>query len=244
MKEVFGPGSVSLVGAGPGDPELLTLKGAARLRQADVVVHDDLVATEIIEVHAPSARRINVGKRKGAHLMKQDEINALLVSLAEAGHRVVRLKGGDPCLFGRAEEERRALVQAGIPCEIVSGVSTLSAAPAAAGIVVTNRDYGRSLGAYALHKRDGQHPTAAEWEQMAKGPDTLVLFMGRTILREACDRLIQFGRSADTPAALIINGTLEAQQVVRGTLRTLPDEAERNKTEGPGLIVVGEVTAT
>jgi uroporphyrin-III C-methyltransferase / precorrin-2 dehydrogenase / sirohydrochlorin ferrochelatase len=234
-------GRVSLVGAGPGDPELLTLKGAQRLQEADVVVHDALLSADIMDRHASYAQRIDVGKRKGQTYLRQEEINALLVRLAQEGYRVVRLKGGDPCLFGRAEEERRALLSAGVPCEIVSGVSTLSAVPAAAGMVVTNRVDARSLGAFSLHKRDGARPSDAEWERMAKGPDTLILFMGRTILREACERLIHWGRLPHTPAALIINGTLPGQRVVRGTLATLPDKAATATLEGPGLIVVGTV---
>jgi uroporphyrin-III C-methyltransferase/precorrin-2 dehydrogenase/sirohydrochlorin ferrochelatase len=232
-------GCVSLVGAGPGDPELLTLKAVARLRRADVVVHDDLVSNEIMDIHAPSARRINVGKRKGRCYLEQEGINALLVDLGRQALRVVRLKGGDPCLFGRAEEERAALQQAGIPHEIVAGVSSLAAVPAAAGIVVTNRDDARSLGAYSLHKRDGQGPSAAEWAQMAKGPDTLVLFMGRSVVREACARLVAGGRDAETPASLIVAGTLPGQQAVHATLRTLPEAAAALPATGPGLIVVG-----
>jgi uroporphyrin-III C-methyltransferase/precorrin-2 dehydrogenase/sirohydrochlorin ferrochelatase len=233
-------GRVTLVGAGPGDPELLTLKAMARLRAADVVVHDDLVSIDVMDRHALGARRINVGKRKGVALLRQEAINDLLIALAKEGLNVVRLKGGDPCVFGRAEEELHALQCAGIDCEIVPGVSNLSAVPAAAGIVVTNRDNARSLGAFSLHKRDGKKPSYEEWEQMAKGPDTLVLFMGRTILREACARLIEHGRTANTPAALIVNGTLPNQQVVRGTLCTLADASAKLDVEGPGLIVVGE----
>lgn len=234
-------GCVSLVGAGPGDPDLMTIKGAMRLKEADVVVHDALVPAELMDRYASFARRIDVGKRKGRTFLEQEDIHSLLIALAREGNRVVRLKGGDPCLFGRAEEERTALWLAGVPCEIVSGVTTLSSVPAAAGIVVTNRDDARSLGAFSLHKRDGSRPSDAEWEQMAKGPDTLVLFMGRSILREACERLIHGGRAPGTPAALIVNGTLPEQSVVRGTLATLPDEAATITLEGPGLIVVGAV---
>jgi uroporphyrin-III C-methyltransferase len=209
------------------------------LRRADVIVHDNLVSNEIIDIHAPTARRIDVGKRKGRCDLKQDAINALLVDLGRQALRVVRLKGGDPCLFGRAEEERAALRQAGIPHEIVAGVSSLAGVPAAAGIVVTNREDARSLGAYSLHKRNGQGPSEAEWAQMATGPDTLVLFMGRSVVREACARLVAGGRAAETPAALIVAGTLPGQQVVHGTLRTLPAAAAAVTATGPGLIVVG-----
>jgi len=234
-------GIVALVGAGPGDPELLTLKAVDRLSKADVVVHDALAAPELLTRHAPNAKHINAGKHRGKALLSQTEINDLLVTLAKSGLRVVRLKGGDPCIFGRAQEEQLALQEAGIEFEIIPGVSSLAAVPAAAGIIVTDRDLGRSLGAYSLHKRDSQLPDEFEWERMAKGPDTLILFMGRSILRQACRRLIQHGRDENTPAALVVNGTRPDQEVVVGTLRTLPDSAEALTSTGPGLIILGEV---
>jgi uroporphyrin-III C-methyltransferase len=234
-------GKVALVGAGPGDPELLTLKAVDRLGNADVVVHDYLPTPELLERHAPNARHVNAGKHRGKALMSQAEINELLVSLAKSGLRVVRLKGGDPCIFGRAQEERLALEEAQIEYEIIPGVSSLSAVPAAAGIVVTDRDVGRSLGAYSLHKRDGHLPNESEWECMAKGPETLILFMGRSVVCEACTQLIQHGRDPATPAALVVNGTRPNQQVIVGTLQTLAQLAEGLPTPGPGLIVLGEV---
>ena len=232
---------VALVGAGPGDPELLTLKAVDRLNRADVVIHDSLAAPELLQRHAPNARHINAGKHRGKALLSQSEINDLLVTLAKSGLRVVRLKGGDPCIFGRAQEECNALRQAGIEFEIVPGVSSLSAVPAAAGIVVTDRDVGRSLAAFSLHKRDGRLPDEGEWQRMANGADTLILFMGRSVVREACARLIQYGRSQSTPAALVVNGTRSNQQVVVGTLRSLGDAAETLSETGPGLIILGEV---
>ena len=235
------PGTVALVGAGPGDPDLLTLKAVARLSQADVVVYDSLASPEILQWHAPNARHIDAGKHRGHAMMSQVAINELLVTLAMSGNRVVRLKGGDPCIYGRAQEERLALEQAGIACEIIPGVSSLTAVPAAAGIIVTDRDLGRSLGAHSLHKRDGRLPDDNEWEQMAKGPDTLILFMGRSIVREACERLVQHGRDANTPAALVINGTRPDQKVITGTLATLADSAQALTLPGPGLIILGQV---
>ncbi|MDR3672754.1 MAG: uroporphyrinogen-III C-methyltransferase [Holophaga sp.] len=237
----FRPGSVAMVGAGPGDLGLLTLKAVAHLRAADVVVYDALANREILDRFAPTARHIDAGKHKGGCVLTQDRINALLADLAGQGLRVLRLKGGDPCLFGRAGEEARALAQAGIPFVIVPGVSSLSAVPATAGIPVTDRDFGRSLGAFSLHKRNGQPPAPEEWERMARGPETLVLFMGRSRVREACRQLILHGRGADLPAALIVNGTLPGQRTVTGTLATLPDRVEALEVQGPGLIVVGEV---
>ena len=234
-------GTVALVGAGPGDPELLTLRAVERLSKADVVIHDSLAAPELLQRHAPNARHINAGKHRGKALLSQAEINDLLVTLAKAGRRVVRLKGGDPCVFGRAQEECQALEAAGIDYEIVPGVSSLSAVPAAAGIVVTDRDVGRSLGAFSLHKRDGKLPDEDEWRRMAKGADTLVLFMGRSVTEEACACLIQHGRDRSTPAALIVNGTRPNQRVVVGTLQSLGKSAEAISEVGPGLIVLGEV---
>jgi uroporphyrin-III C-methyltransferase/precorrin-2 dehydrogenase/sirohydrochlorin ferrochelatase len=237
----FRPGCVVMAGAGPGDPGLLTLKAVERLRAADVVVYDALANREILDRFAPAARHIDAGKHKGGCILTQDQINALLVELAGQGLRVLRLKGGDPCLFGRAGEEARALVQAGVPFEIVPGVSSLCAVPAAAGIPVTDRDFAHSLGAFSLHKRNGQPPAPEEWERMARGPETLVLFMGRSVVREACRQLVHHGRSLDLPAALIVNGTLPGQRTVTGTLATLPDRVEALDVQGPGLIVVGEV---
>ncbi len=236
----FPKGSVALVGAGPGDPGLLTLKAAERLSQADVVVHDALANPELLARFAPKARHIDAGKHKGHCVLTQDQTNALLVELAWQGLRVLRLKGGDPCLFGRAGEEARALAEAGIPFEIVPGVSSLSAVPAAAGIPVTDRDFGRSVGAFSLHKREGHPPSCEEWDRMARGPETLVLFMGRSVVREACRELIARGRAPELPAALVVNGTLPSQAVVVGTLATLADRADAEAPPGPGLIVIGE----
>ncbi len=232
---------VALVGAGPGDPELLTLKAADRLGRANVVVHDTLAEPELLRRFAPQARAVDAGKHRGKAMMTQPEINELLVTSARQGDRVVRLKGGDPCIFGRAQEERRALEDAGIEYEIIPGVSSLSAVPAAAGVIVTDRDVGRSLGAYSLHKRGGQLTDETEWQQMARGPDTLILFMGRAVMRQACTRLIQYGRSRQTPAAFVVNGTRKDQQIIMGTLQALPDAAESLTAPGPGLIILGEV---
>jgi uroporphyrin-III C-methyltransferase/precorrin-2 dehydrogenase/sirohydrochlorin ferrochelatase len=240
MADPFPKGSVSLVGAGPGDPGLLTLKAAERLSRADVVVHDALADPELLTRFAPSARHIDASKHKGHCVLTQDQTNTLLVELARQGLRVLRLKGGDPCVFGRVGEEARFLVEAGIPFEIVPGVSCLSAVPAAAGIPVTDRDFSRSVGAFSLHKREGNSPSDEEWERMARGPETLVLFMGRSVVREACSQLIARGRAPGLPAALIVNGTLPGQAVVEGTLATLADRVEAEAPPGPGLIVIGE----
>lgn len=240
-------GSVALVGAGPGDPGLLTLRAAAFLREAQVVVHDALVNPAILDRHAPQAERIDAGKHKGHCVLTQDAINELLVRLAREGRRVVRLKGGDPYLFGRGGEELRALRAAGVPCQVVPGVSSLSAVPAAAGIPVTDREFGTSVGAFSLHRRDGRNPDPAQWRSMAQGPDTLVLFMGLSVLPMACAELIRHGRAPGLPAALVLRGTLPDQRTLVGTLATLPALLAAMQAEtpgplpGPGLIVVGEV---
>nr|WP_320132676.1 uroporphyrinogen-III C-methyltransferase [uncultured Holophaga sp.] len=234
-------GTVTLVGAGPGDPGLLTLKAAEALRAAEIVLHDALANPALLDLHAPQAERIDVGKHKGDCVMTQTQINELLVRLGREGKRIVRLKGGDPYLFGRGGEEARALSEAGVGFTTVPGVSSLSAVPASAGIPVTDRDFGNSVGAFSLHKHHGQGPSEDEWHRMAHGPETLVLFMGKTMLALACDRLVAHGRPADTPAAMVVNGTLRTQQVIQGTLATLAEQVAREKLNGPGLIVVGQV---
>jgi len=234
-------GSVTLIGAGPGDPGLLTLKAAEALRGAEIVLHDALANPALLDLHAPQAERIDVGKHKGNAVMTQTQINQLLVQLGREGKRIVRLKGGDPYLFGRGGEEARALSEAGVGFQTVPGVSSLSAVPAAAGIPVTDRDFGNSVGAFSLHKHHGEGPCEDEWHRMAHGPETLVLFMGKSMLQHACDRLVAHGRPATTPAALIINGTLRSQRVIQGTLETLAGQVANEKYSGPGLIVVGEV---
>ncbi len=239
----FPKGSVSLVGAGPGDTGLITLKAIQRLQAADVVVYDALANNEILTRFASQARHIDAGKHKGKCTLNQDQINELLIELAQQNLRVVRLKGGDPCLFGRAGEEIRALQSVHIPYEVIPGISSLSAVPASACIPVTDRDFGRSVGAFSLHKRDGKGPREDEWERMAKGPETLVLFMGRSVIKEACDQLIARGRRANLPAALVINGTLPNQEVITGTLESLAEKAEIATSQGPGLIIVGEVVS-
>ena len=173
--------------------------------------------------------------------MTQSQINELLVKLGQEGKRIVRLKGGDPYLFGRGGEEARALSEAGVAFLTVPGVSSLSAVPAAAGIPITDRDFGNSVGAFSLHKHHGEGPSEDEWHRMAHGPETLVLFMGKSMLQLACERLVAHGRPAATPAALVVNGTLRNQQVIVGTLETLAAQVAGETLAGPGLIIVGEV---
>ena len=236
------PGKVFLVGAGPGDPGLLTLKGAEALGRAEVVLHDALANPALIERHAPQAERIDVSKWKGCCKQTQQQINDLLVAQALAGRTVVRLKGGDPYIFGRGSEEARALVKAGITFEVVPGVSSIAAVPAYAGIPITDREYASSFGVYSLHKKGGVGLEDEEWKRMAAGPQTLVLLMGKTVLETIARKLVEYGRPAATPAALITRGTTPAQKRLIGTLGDIARRAaEESDLSGPGLVVVGDV---
>ena len=232
------PGTVYLVGAGPGDPGLLTVKANGLLLSCDLVVYDYLVSTEILQ-HVPrSVERIYAGKVGGGRQTSQPEINALLVSHALAGRRVVRLKGGDPFLFGRGAEEAEALRAAGIRFEVVPGISSALAVPAYAGIPLTHRDLSSSVAVLTgARKRDGTpRPNLA-----ALSADTVVILMGVAHLREIAVEMIAAGRSIDTPAAVIRWGTYDAQQTISGTLQTIADEAEKAGMRAPAVIVIGEV---
>jgi uroporphyrin-III C-methyltransferase len=238
-------GKVSLIGAGPGDPGLLTVKGAACLQAADVVLFDAIANPLLVTRYAPHAEKIDVGKRKGNCKHSQEDITRLMLDLARRGRNVARLKGGDPTIFGRGGEEARALFEAGIPFEIVPGVSCVAAAPAYAGIPITDREYGSSFGVYTIHKKDGAGLSEEQWRRMAGGPDTLILLMGKTMLATVAEKLVRQGRPAATPVALITDGTTCRQKCFIGTLATIVEEVERGTdgTEGPGLIVVGEVVS-
>lgn len=237
-----GCGYVSLVGAGPGAIDLITVKGASCLRHATVVVHDALANPKLLEFYSEDAECVDVGKRKGCHLHLQPEINQLLIDRARAGHRVVRLKGGDPTIFGRGGEEARALAAAGIPFEIVPGVSSVSAVPAYAGIPVTDREFGASsFGVYSLHLKDGRRLSSEQWRKMADGPDTLVLLMGVSAIDEIAENLMRYGRPSETPIAIILQGTTPHQHHITGTLGTIRERIQGEPLQGPGLVVVGNV---
>jgi uroporphyrin-III C-methyltransferase len=245
--ESNGAGRVFLVGAGPGDPGLLTVKGVACLRIADTVFFDALVSPELLEMYCPQARRIGVRKRKGHWECTQAEINDLLVAHARRGEIVVRLKGGDPILFGRGSEEVRALHEAGIPFEVVSGVSSISAAPAYAGIAVTDRELASSVGIYSAHRRSGVEITDTEWHRMAEGPDTLLILMGKTRIALVTSKLVEHGRPPSTAAAMVFDGTLPSQFTVVGTLADLAarvSECCDIDSAAPALIVIGSAVQT
>jgi uroporphyrinogen III methyltransferase / synthase len=234
-------GRVVLVGAGPGDPGLLTLRGRDVLAAADVVVYDRLVNAALLDLAPPDARRIFAGKTRGDHTMPQSAINAVLVHHARLGRLVVRLKGGDPFVFGRGGEEAEALASAGIPFEVVPGVSAAVAVPAYAGIPVTHRTLSSSFAVVTGHEDPDKSRAPVDWARLATAVDTLVILMGQTRLEHIAQQLMANGRAADTPVALISAGTTGAQHVVAcrladaGTLvRDLPS---------PLLVVVGEVVA-
>ena len=231
------PGHVSLVGAGPGDPALLTRRAALVLRRADLVLYDALVDERVVAL-ARRAQRFYVGKRAGRHALSQQEIQAVLVSQAKRGRRVVRLKGGDPFVFGRGGEEAQALERAGIPYEVVPGVSSAIAAPASAGIPVTHRDF--ASGFLVVSGHDEQVFTTSINALRPNGI-TVVILMGFGRRVAIATQLVAAGWERDTPAAIVAEGTLPTEQVWRGTLLELAGGAETIDTDGPALIVVGAV---
>jgi uroporphyrinogen III methyltransferase/synthase len=234
-------GKVYLVGAGPGDPGLLTLKGKRCLEEADVVAYDALANPRLLLHAKPDAELIYVGKRGGAHALPQEEIGDLLVERARAGKTVVRLKGGDPFVFGRGGEEAEDLVAAGVPFDIVPGVTSAIAAPAYAGIPLTHRDLTSTVAFVAGHEDPTKADSGVAWDKIATGIGTLVFFMGVGQLPEIARQLLEHGRPPETPAALIRWGTRAEQEVVTGTLATLAERCQGMKP--PALIVVGEVVA-
>lgn len=237
-------GRVYLVGAGPGDPELITVKGLRCLRAAEVIVYDRLISPALLEEASSHAERVFVGKESGSHTMAQEEINALLIARARLGRMVVRLKGGDPLLFGRGGEEAEALAEAGIPFEIVPGVSSALAVPAYAGIPLTHRNYAASVTVVTGHERlTDQSVSSVNWRLLARCEGTLVILMGLANLAKIADRLIAFGMPPDTPAAVIEQGTLPAQRTVTGKLKHIADQVLEEGMCSPAIIVIGAVAA-
>ncbi|MGC2520599.1 MAG: uroporphyrinogen-III C-methyltransferase [Burkholderiales bacterium] len=232
-------GAVYLVGAGPGDPDLLTVRALRLIQRADVIVHDHLVAPEILDLARSEAQRIYAGKERGNHTMSQGQINALLVRLASEGKLVVRLKGGDPFIFGRGGEEAEALAENGVPFEIVPGITAASGVSAYAGIPLTHRDHASSCILVAGHLKEGRMDL--DWRALARPHQTVVVYMGLLGLPTLCRELIAHGCSPDTPAAVVQRGTTPRQRVVEGTLKTLPQRAQQARIVPPTLIIVGEV---
>jgi uroporphyrin-III C-methyltransferase/precorrin-2 dehydrogenase/sirohydrochlorin ferrochelatase/uroporphyrin-III C-methyltransferase len=233
---------VYLVGAGPGDPELLTVRAARLLGGADVVVYDRLVGSGVIDLVREGAARIYVGKARDAHHMTQDEINDLLVSLARPGRRVVRLKGGDPFVFGRGSEEADHLARHGIPFAVVPGITAAAGCAAAAGIPLTHRGFASGVRFVTGHCRAGA-PLDLNWGSLADPDTTLVIYMGLANLEEIGGRLIAAGLPATTPAAAIANGTASDQRVCRATLADLAGRVREAGLASPVLVLVGRVVA-
>ncbi|MDP1751761.1 MAG: siroheme synthase CysG [Reyranella sp.] len=242
--EVPTVGMVHLVGAGPGDPDLLTMKAHRLLQRADAVVYDRLVSAEVLAMARRDAERIYVGKRRGNHSMSQDEINARLVALARAGKSVVRLKGGDPFVFGRGGEEIAALAHAGIAVEVVPGVTAALGCAASAGIPLTHRDHAQACVFVTGHRKDGplgERHLDLDWPMLARPRQTVVIYMGVEALPTIATQLVAHGLLPSTPVALIENGTTDRERRVVGTLATIERLAMRTRLKGPTLCLVGEV---
>ncbi|ATE59676.1 uroporphyrinogen-III C-methyltransferase [Thauera sinica] len=232
-------GKVWLVGAGPGDPDLLTLKAARLLAAAEAVVYDHLVGTDILQMIPPAARRVYAGKEAGNHALPQAQINQVLVDLAREGLQVVRLKGGDPFIFGRGGEEMQAVTAAGLPCEIVPGITAAAGAAAATGIPLTHREHAQTLVFATGHLKNDS--VDLDWTALARPKQTVVIYMGLGALDIICRELAAHGLPADTPAAVIHAATTPQQCGVHSTLAGLPGAVREAGIRAPALIVIGEV---
>lgn len=240
-KTKLGSGSVSLVGAGPGDPDLLTFKALRLIQQADVVLHDRLVSDEVLNLSRRDADRIYVGKRRTDHAVPQGKINELILSLAQEGKNVVRLKGGDPFIFGRGGEELELLSETDIPFQIVPGVTAASGCATYAGIPLTHRDHAQSCVFVTGHLKDGT--VNLDWQGLTVPHQTVVIYMGLVGLPIICSQLMKHGLPDSTPIALIERGTTKNQRVFTGTLACLPDALAKKEIHAPTLIVVGSVVS-
>ena len=239
------PARVTLVGAGPGDPELLTLKAARALAEARLVLYDKLVSKAVLKLVNPQADLIYVGKQSGHHVLTQDGIIELMVRLAKSGRSVLRLKGGDPYIFGRGGEEAQALAAAGIAFDVIPGISAAQGMAATAGIPLTHRDHATQVVFVTGHLRDehGERGLELDWQSLARPHQTVVIYMGVATLPIVCEQLVRHGLAADTPAAVVENVSLPAQRTVAGTLATLPTLARVHAVRAPALIVIGGVVS-
>jgi uroporphyrin-III C-methyltransferase / precorrin-2 dehydrogenase / sirohydrochlorin ferrochelatase len=232
-------GEVYLVGGGPGDPDLLTFRALRLMQQADVVLYDRLVAPEILELVRKDADRIFVGKQRDQHALPQEEINKLLVNLARAGKRVLRLKGGDPFIFGRGGEEIESLSSEGIPFQVVPGITAAGGCSSYAGIPLTHRNYAQSCIFVTAHMKDGS--MNLNWDALIQPKQTIAVYMGTHGLDVLCSELVKRGLPADLPAAIVQQGTTQKQRVFTGTLKTLPQINTMNEVKPPSMIIIGEV---
>ena len=233
------PGQVALIGTGPGDPELLTVRALRLMHQADIVLYDNLVSAEIMALVPQHIERLYVGKERNQHTMRQEAINRTLVDQAKAGKRVVRLKGGDPFIFGRGGEEIETLSADGISFQVVPGITAALGVSAYAGIPLTHRDYSQACIFVTGHLKDGT--TNLDWPALARPRQTVVFYMGYLGLPEICRQMVAHGLSANTPAAIIQQGTTDEQKTVIGNLASLPDLAHQAQLRPPSLIIVGDV---
>lgn len=238
---LMGSGSVVLVGAGPGDPGLLTLRGHRALHEADVILYDRLVSAEVLALARRDAERIEVGKESGHHHVPQERIHQLMLAHARAGRRVVRLKGGDPFVFGRGGEELEFLRAHGVPYEVVPGITAALACAAYAGVPLTHRDHAQSVRLVTAHCRRSQD--TVDWAALAQERQTLAIYMGVGELATLQERLLAHGRAASTPFALVENGSRPGQRVITGTLARLPYLAQAHRVRSPALLILGEVAA-
>ena len=241
MKQSQFIGKVYLVGAGPGDPGLLTIKGKGILELADVVIYDALVSPEILAMVNPTAEKINVGKRRGRHSLMQSETNQLLIEKAQDNAIVVRLKGGDPFVFGRGGEEMAELVAAGVPVEIVPGITAGIAAPAYANIPVTHRDFSSSVTFVTGHESAGKYRPDVNWSAIAHGSETIVIYMGIHNLNYIISQLLEAGLSNETQIALVRWGTTSNQEELYGTLGTILEQIAETGFQAPAIAIIGKV---
>ena len=235
------PGHVYLVGTGPGDPDLLTVRAYRLIQGADVVLYDNLVGKEVMRLLPAGAERVYVGKQRDRHTLRQEEINKLLVQYAKQGRSVLRLKGGDPFIFGRGGEEIETLMQEGVPFQVVPGITAALGAAAYAGIPLTHRDHSQACIFVTGHLKDGS--ANLDWAALTRPRQTVVIYMGLLGLPELCAKLVEHGLPAGTPAAVVEQATQPTQRVIASTLGDLPGEAESAKLVGPTLIIVGHVVS-